>query len=188
MSTRVLVIPEDPKFNGYILKPVLAHVLEQAGRPSAQLTILPRSRLTGLTNAVRAIRNDLAGAWRWMDLWLFTPDADRTNPQALQELENEMARQEITLFCCAAVPEVEAWLLAGHHEKITVPWTEAVANPHFKEEVFIPFLERYGSPKLPGMGREKLTLDALQRYPTMKRFCPEIAQLEARLRRFFSRP
>ena len=36
MSVQVLVIPEDPTNNGYILKPVVQMVLAEAGKPSAR--------------------------------------------------------------------------------------------------------------------------------------------------------
>ena len=40
MSFRVLVIPEDPTLNGYILKPLAERLLEDAGKPNAKVKVL----------------------------------------------------------------------------------------------------------------------------------------------------
>ena len=69
MSTRVLVIPEDPTNNGYILKPLVEMVMEEVGRPRARVTVLTNPRLRGYDHAARAIRNDLAVRYRYLDLW-----------------------------------------------------------------------------------------------------------------------
>ena len=37
MSFRVLVIPEDPTWNGYILKPLTKALLNDAGKPNAKV-------------------------------------------------------------------------------------------------------------------------------------------------------
>ena len=47
MSFRVLVIPEDPTHNGYILKPLVEMVLESAGKAAAKVSILTSPRLRG---------------------------------------------------------------------------------------------------------------------------------------------
>ncbi|MFO1523674.1 MAG: hypothetical protein U1G05_16920 [Kiritimatiellia bacterium] len=41
MSFKVLVIPEDPTNNGYILKPLVQAILDDAGRPQARVTYCP---------------------------------------------------------------------------------------------------------------------------------------------------
>ncbi len=186
MSTKVLVIPEDPKNNGYILKPIVQRVLAEAGRANAQVTVLPRSKLNGITNAKEAIRNDLSSSYSWMDLWLFLPDADRMNGDAAKALEEEMTQQGIPLICCPANPEVEAWMLAGHRNLLNVAWQDVSGHPTFKEDVFDPFMTQHGRTELPGMGREKLTYETLENYPALKQFCPEIARLETRIRQHFA--
>ena len=186
MSTKVLVIPEDPKNNGYILKPVVERVFREAGRPNAQITMLRHPKLHGITSAKDAIRHDLPEIWRWMDLWVFLPDADRTNDVALAALEAEMRGQGITLIGCAAKPEVEALMLAGHRDRLRIPWSAVAGHPRFKEEVFDPFLEEHGYPDLPGNGREKLTRETLNNYDALKQLCPEIAQFEERVRVFLA--
>jgi hypothetical protein len=180
------VIPEDPKNNGYILKPIIARVLTEAGLANPRVEVLSRSKLNGIAHAKDAIRHDLASAYGWMNLWIFVPDADRTNADAMNALERELAQKSVSLICCAAQPEVEAWMLAGHRAKISVPWPQVAGHPKFKEEVFDPFMEQHGFPDLPGNGRGRLTLETLANYPALKQFCPEIATLENRVRQHFS--
>ena len=43
----MLVIPEDPVQNGYILKPLIEMVLAEAGKPAARVKVLSRPRLRG---------------------------------------------------------------------------------------------------------------------------------------------
>lgn len=76
MSTRVLVIPEDPTNNGTILRPLAKAIMAEAGRPAARIHVLTNPRTRGYDSALGAIRGDLDSRYRHMDLWLFFPDAD----------------------------------------------------------------------------------------------------------------
>jgi len=115
------------------------------------------------------------------DLWLFLPDADRAT--GLEELTQEAARAGTTLICCAANPEVEAWLLAGHRQQLAIPWSAVVSHPRLKEDVFKPFLASHGNAAQPGGGRESLMLESLANYRGLLSVCPELAELESKIRR-----
>jgi hypothetical protein len=183
MSCRVLVIPEDPTLNGYILKPLVERVLAAAGRPKARVVVLTNPRLRGYDHAVSAIREELLVRYNHWDVWLFFPDADRA--VALNELEQHVGKSGVTLFCCPAEPEIEAWLLAGFRDEIPLPWGDVRKHPRLKEEVFDDFLARFGNQQAAGEGRERLMLETLKSYAALRRLCPEIAGLEDRLRIFF---
>lgn len=185
MSFRVLIIPEDPTNNGYILKPLVTRVLSEVGKPNAQVQVLVNPRLTGYDHAVQAIEQDLPGRYHFYDLWLFLPDADRAGGVAA--LEARMQARSIPLLCCAAQPEVEAWAVAGHREKLEGNWSELRAHPRFKEDVFAPFLVQYGDARAAGAGREKLMRQALANYRGLLAVCPELAELERRLIEFLKR-
>jgi len=185
VSFRVLIIPEDPTNNGYILKPLVTRVLTEVGKPNAQVQVLVNPRLTGYDHAVQAIEQDLPDRYNFYDLWLFLPDADRAGGVAA--LEARMRDRSIPLVCCAAQPEVEAWLVAGHRESVPGSWSELRNHRKFKEEVFDPFLSRYGDPRSAGAGREKLMRQALNNYRGLLSVCPELADLERRLIEFLQR-
>lgn len=90
MSFRVLVIPEDPKWNGYILKPLAKKLMESAEKPKARMEVLANPRLRGYAHALRAIRGELPESYGFFDLWLFFPDADRAGVDAMTRLEADL--------------------------------------------------------------------------------------------------
>jgi hypothetical protein len=180
VSFRVLVIPEDPTNNGYILRPLAEKMLAEAGKANARVTVLTNPRLNGYEDAIRAIKTELRRRYGHFDLWLFLPDADRAGN--LDALENDLSAQGVRLKCCAARPEVEAWLLAGHRERLGVGWSQVPAHPRLKEEVFEPFLARHGDPRSPGGGREALMRDTLSNYRSLLEMCPELKELNEYLR------
>jgi hypothetical protein len=183
VSFRVLVIPEDATNNGYILQPLVEKMLAELGKPKADVIVLPNPRLMGYEQAVRAIRRVLIDRYKHLPLWLFFPDADCA--RGLDALEKELAEQGVHLFCCAAVPEVEAWLLAGHRDRLPLPWPEVRQHPRLKEAIFEPFLREAGNDRSAGAGRKQLTQETLSKYHGLLHACPELAELEARLRTFF---
>lgn len=184
MSFRVLVIPEDPTYNGYILQPLVERMLRELNKPNARVTILTNPKLNGYAHAVDTIKTNLVDRYAHFDLWLFLPDADRA--RGLGDLENEMAGHNVHLFCCAARPEVEAWLLAGYRDQLGVSWQEVREHRRLKEDIFEPFLTEFGDTRKPGGGRKDLMSQTLSNYRGLLSVCPELEGLEARLRTFLS--
>ena len=184
MSLQVLVIPEDPTYNGYILRPIVERMLAELGKPNARITVLTSPKLNGYADAVRRIQSDLIDSYRHIKLWLFLPDADRASH--LEALENKLHEQGIDLFCCAAQPEVEAWLLAGYRDKLHLSWSDVRQHTRLKEDVFAPFLEQFGDSRSVGGGRERLTHESLANYRGLLSVCPELETLHNRLRVFLT--
>lgn len=186
MSFRVLIIPGDPTHNGYILKPLITRMLVEVGKANAQPLVLTNPRLTGYDHAVKAIKEDLPQRYHFYDLWLFLPDADRAG--GAPALEARMRKRNIPLLCCAAQPEVEAWMLAGHRNNVPGNWSELRGHSHFKEVVFEPFLAVHGDVRAAGGGREKLMRQTLGNYRGLLAVCPELADLEQRLATLLASP
>lgn len=182
MSCKVLVIPEDPALNGYILRPLVQRVLAEVGRPNARIQILTNPRLRGYEDAVAVLRNELVKRYSFFDLWVFVPDADRAQEGVLRVLEASMKSKGVALVCCPAQPELEAWLIAGHLNRVALPWDEIRNHPRLKEEVMEPFLAQHGDPRAAGQGRQRLMLRTLEAYRGLKQRCPEIENLETRIR------
>lgn len=181
MSLKVLVIPEDPRHNGAILKPLVRALLADAGRPRAAVTVLTNPRLRGYDDAFRAIKGDLVDRYGHWDLWLFMPDADRANPAAMQALEADLARRGVRLLCSPAEPEVEIYACAAWRTEVPGGWVAGRAHPRFKEEVFVPLLARHGDPRRPDGGRDKMMDAALANLPLLMQLCPELRTLRDRL-------
>ena len=180
MSCKVLVIPEDPTFNGYLLKPLVERLLDEAGKPKAQVLVLRDPKPGGFEHAWSLIANGgLQRRYGYYDLWLFLPDGDKSKDLGL--LEATVTNQKAPLIASYLTPEVEVTLVAGHPDADTKGWQEKRRHPKFKEAVFMPFLNAYGNTTAPGQGREKLMREALQNYDRMKQLVPELAALEARV-------
>jgi hypothetical protein len=183
VSYQVLVVPEDPVYNGYILQPLVGRVLEAAGRPNAKVKVLTSPRVRGYDHVKGALEGELLERYAHLDLVLFLPDADGKDRRAEFERLEERAKQRgANLLCCAAVQEVEVWLLAGHVEKLDRPWAEVRQDVSVKETSFELLLRRFGDPKRPGGGRDVLMAQALHGHAGILERCPELRELERRLR------
>lgn len=181
MSFKVLVVPEDHTNNGAILKPLVGALLADAGKPAALVKVVDRPRLRGYESAVAAIRGNLIDLYRWMDLWLFFPDADRANPAATQALERDLAGSGVTLLCCIAQPEVEAYAAAAYSGEVPGGWAMARNHRRFKEEVFTPLLAVHGDPRRPNGGRDLMIEQGLQNLARLYQLCPELQSLRDRV-------
>ncbi|MCX5691218.1 MAG: hypothetical protein NTV94_15770 [Planctomycetota bacterium] len=185
MSFRVEVIPEDPTFNGAILKPLVERVVAEAGRPNARVNVLTNPKASGYQHVVGLMEQagGIIESYRRRELLLFLPDQDGASKQSdfarLEKLANGLGAN---LICCAAVEEVETWLLAGHVDKIGQSWSAVRSNASVKENVFAPFLAKHGDTMRPGGGRDTLMRETLSNYSGLKARCPEIAELEAKIK------
>lgn len=181
MSFKVLVIPEDPTHNGYILKPLVQAIVADAGRPRAQVTVLTNPHLGGYDHALRAVKEDLADRYGFWDLWLFMPDADRASAAAMLALESELSARGVRLLCCPAEPETEIYACAGYRATLGLGWDQARQHTKFKEVIFDPLLARHGDVRRAGGGRDRMVAEALKNYPLLLQLCPELRTLRERL-------
>jgi len=183
LSFNVLVVPEDPANNGYILKPLVSRILAECGKANAKVTVLTNPRAKGYEHAKALLRSQLFERYRHMNLLLFLPDADGKDRSAeLRSLEEEAGRQGVTLLCCAAQQEVEVWPLAGYRDRLEQRWQDVRREVSVKERIFEPFLAIHGNPKAPGGGRDVLMGQTLNGYGALLQLCPELAELERRVR------
>ena len=183
----MLVIPEDPTLNGHILKPLSQALLADAGRPFSRVTILENPRVRGYDDATRAIRNSLVDRYKWFDLWLFFPDADRGSSTAMRNLESDLHAKGVSLLCCPAEPEVEIYACAGFRGDMGVTWKDARENPRMKEEVFQPLLDRHGDPRRVGQGRDLMIRESLTNLRLLYQLCPELECLRDRIAEHLSK-
>lgn len=176
MSCNVLIIPEDPTNNGYILQPLVARMLGACGKSRANVKVLSEPKVSGFEHACGMIPQ-IIEQYGYFDLMLFLPDSDGKNRS---QLFAQLEAQSRKLICCAAEQEVEAWLLAGHLEKLGASWREVRADISVKERFFAPFLREFGD-RLPGQGRERLMRETLTNLPGLLARCPELADLQKRI-------
>ena len=182
MSFRVLVIPEDPTFNGYILKPLVEAVLAEAGKPNAKVQMLTNPKVGGFDQARRAIKEVLPDSYGHWDLWVFIPDADRASEPAMRELEEGALSRGIHLLCCPAQPEVEIYCCVATRGELNASWETVRSSSRMKEEYFEPLLRKHGEMNRAGGGRETLIAASLSKMETLFRLCPELTRLRDRIR------
>ena len=184
MSFSVLVIPEDPQQNGHILKPLAQAIMRDVGRPNAKVNVLTRPRVRGYDQALRAIRSDLYVSYRYMDLWLFFPDADKASQDAMRDVEVELEGRGVALLCCIARPEVEIYACTAFRRDIHEAWEEVRQHPRMKEDVFAPLLARHGDRRRAGGGRDLMVSESLSNLPLLFQLCPELRCLRDRITLF----
>jgi hypothetical protein len=178
LSFRTLVIPEDPTYNGYILKPLVERILEECGRPNAKVMVLTNPKADGYEHA-KALLDEVLARYKHHNMMLFLPDADGKDRAAeFAHIEEKSLRSGVKLICCAAVQEVETWLLAGHVGKLQQPWSEVRADVSVKENIFDPFLREHGDARRAGGGRDLLIQQTLTNYGGLLDRCPELRVLQ----------
>ncbi|MEI9973222.1 MAG: hypothetical protein WDO73_14950 [Ignavibacteriota bacterium] len=155
----------------------MARLLKECGKANAKVVVLRDPAVSGYEDACGKLP-EIRQAYRRYDLLLFLPDADgKDRSQRFAQFEAEAGPK---LICCAAVEEVEAWLLAGHLDKLDQPWPIVRADTSVKESIFAPFLREHGS-RRPGGGREELMQQTLSNLRGLLERCPELARLQERI-------
>lgn len=177
---KVLVIPEDPTYNGYILKPLIEKIMSSIGKPNAEVIVLTNPFATGY-EMIKAALPDICERYRHFDCMLFLPDQDCQDRAAeLANVETQAQQIGVKLLACAAVQEVEAWLLAGHTDKLNADWKTIRNDCDLKERYFNPFLAEHGDRSV-GDGRKRLMREALTHFDGILMRCPELKELRQRL-------
>lgn len=180
MSLNVLVISEDSKNDQHILRPLVSRLLRECHKPHANVSVWANLAVRGferVRDELPAIINDFPQ----VHLFLFLPDCDGQHRGRADLFTNLEATYGPKLICCAAVEEVEAWLLAGHIDKLDRSWGEVRADISVKEHVFEPFVSRYGDRRKAGGGREELMQETLANLRGLLERCPELVRLQERI-------
>jgi hypothetical protein len=179
LSYNVLVIAEDNSKDQHILRPLVSRLLRECGKPNAKVNLWANLAARGF-EGVRDKLPEIIGDFPQIRLFLFLPDRDgkpQSRADLFTRLESEHGHK---LICCAAVEEVEAWLLAGHIDKLGQPWPTVRADVSVKENIFAPFLREFGD-RSPGEGRERLMQQTLTNLRGLLERCPELADLQKRI-------
>ena len=190
MSFNVLLIPEDPVKDGYVLKPIIEAMMRAAGKPQARVVVCVDPRFHGTSQALRwqFIQQALSRNAGMFHLYLLCVDRDGdVNRQAVLDSLEIQARtfmaQDRAFLAEHAWQEIEVWLLAGHDLPRKWVWKTIRDEPHPKERYYLPFAESRGVLDLPGEGRDKLAREAASHYDRIRGRCKEdIQRLEDRIR------
>lgn len=187
MSLNVLIIAEDYRHDQYILKPIVQSMLDEVGKPNANVKVCTDPMIGGVEQALdEATVEDVVETNPLVDLYLLIVDRDgdaREKSGRLQARENDvqpLLRNAQAFFGTQAHQEVEVWLLAGQDN---LPndwiWQEVQAEPDSKEMYYERYAEQKGLANSPGKGRKRLGTIAGANYKTRVRMkCQEVQCLE----------
>lgn len=178
---KVLIVPEDPTHDQYILKPIVERIFKDLGR-AARVEVLFDPHLRGVDQTlnreeVRGIIADNA----MIDLFLIVVDRDCNRYRNEERAGDREREHPDRLIASLAVQEVEVWMLALHHKRVRAPWQSIRAECDPKERYCNPLLDELGRDG-PGGGRKKAmrSLTGSSWRGLLKR-CPEIGLLEERI-------
>ena len=145
MSFNVLLIPEDPVKDGYVLKPIIEAMMRAAGKPQARVVVCVDPRFHGTSQALRwqFIQQALSRNAGMFHLYLLCVDRDGdVNRQAVLDSLEIQARTFIggdrAFLAEHAWQEIEVWLLAGHDLPRKWAWKTIRDEPHPKERYITP--------------------------------------------------
>jgi hypothetical protein len=177
---KVLVIPEDPVLDQYILKPIVERIFGDLNK-APLVTVLSRPRLRGVAEALNAaIISKIVATYPMNDLFLVMVDrdGDRTRSRIGEARE---AEHQGRLFVCLAIEEVEIWMLAIHHGLLPSPWREIRTEVNVKEQFAEPFLLNQVPELDPGEGRAWAMRGLGGQWRGVLQRCPEIEELKGRI-------
>lgn len=178
---RVLVIPEDPTLDQYILKPIVERLFADLGR-TARVEVLRKPHLRGVDQALDSttIRSILLDR-PMFQMFLLVVDRDCVEDRAAAVAALEQAHPG-KLVGCLALEEVEVWMLALHRERIGERWPAVREHCHPKEAFADPLLVREGWNTGLGRGRVRAMEALAGNWNSLLSVCPELAALRERLR------
>lgn len=193
MSFNVLVIPEDCHKDRHSLDPIITRLVREIV-PKARVRICPNPRLRGVAQALDWPRHisQIVDSHRGVtDLFLVIVDRDG-NPDRRAKLDHLEAcaaealnRSDRLLIGAEAWQEVEVWILAGMSDLPKEPaWWAVRAEVNPKETYFDPYARSRGHRDSPEGGRKALALEAAKHYHRIRQLCPEVRDLEDRVRAY----
>jgi hypothetical protein len=177
---KVLIIPEDPTLDRFILKPVVEQIFTRLGK-SPWVEVLSNPRLRGVAQALdSSFLARIAASRPMFDLFLVLIDRDGELHRSTVASQRE-SEHEGRLFVCLAIEEIEVWMLAIHRKDLGLSWSQIRAETHPKERIAQPFLAKKVRKLNRGAAREWAMLGLGTHWKGVLRCCPELKQLQKRI-------
>lgn len=117
---RVLIIPEDPTLDQYVLKPVVAAIFDALGRKT-RVNVLQNPRLRSVNQALDSkIIEGIIASYPQEDLFLLLLDNDceKTRIEKIRAREQAFSNAKKILLGGLAFEEVEMWALAVYDDPL----------------------------------------------------------------------
>jgi len=171
----VMIVPEDPTNDHYLLLPLFERLFANIRRPRTKVTICLNPRMRGIDDALNTNRlRDVMARYPMIDYFVLCVDRDgnKNRREKLNEIE-KMFIEKPVLIAENAWEELETWALAGLRLPRSWVWAEVRAEVSVKERYFEPLAQQMGLTNGPGGGRKEIGILAARRIPAIRRKCPE---------------
>lgn len=173
---RVLVIPEDFRYDQYLLKPLFERLFRSIGKPRTRVRVCQNPLLGGVDEALKSERiQEVVDQHDGMtDIFILCVDRDgnRGRRTRLNRIEAEFGNVR-TFLAENAWEEIETWALAGVDLPKDWRWADVRGEVHVKERYFDALAEERGVEDDPDGGRKTLGEEAARNIPAIRRKCPE---------------
>ena len=143
MSYNVLVIPENFTKDEHILKPLAERILQDLGKPNANVRVCRDPNFGGIGEALKIKRlRKVIARYRMFDLIILLVDRDGETgrdaavSQIEATLQGEISASRRQFVAGLAWQEVEVFILAGHDLPSDWSWREIRADPDVQEYLF----------------------------------------------------
>jgi hypothetical protein len=172
----VLIIPEHPSKDQYILKPLFTRLFQQIGARNTRVEVCQDPVLGNVDEALKSERllEIVEKRQAMTDIFILCVDRDGQagRRQRLAQIENEFENGP-KFFTENAWEEVETWVLAGLDLPGTWRWQNVRAEVNVKEQYFEPLAAQRGLTNAPGGGRRTLGEEASRNISAIRLKCPE---------------
>jgi hypothetical protein len=183
---RVLIIPEDPTLDRYVVQPIVERIFHDLGR-TARVEVLTDPHLSGVEQALDS--KVVAGILednRMIDLFLLVVDRDCDRRGDTNKAITRQQEHPDKLVAALALEELEVWALAPHRAELPNSWSQVRSECDPKERYSDPFVESKGWLATVGKGRKKAMRDLGNAWAGVLSVCPEIAALKSAIQKWLS--
>lgn len=171
---KVLIVPEDPRSDQYILKPLIEQLVESIGKSTARIRVCQAPVLGGIGEALKLERLlEIVERYQAMtDLFILCVDrdGDRGRRQRLDQIEDKL-QGDYVFLSENAWEEIETWALAGLNLPGNWKWKDVRTEVQVKERYFDILARDRGVADGPGGGRKVLGEEASRNVKTIRRKC-----------------
>jgi hypothetical protein len=185
----VVVIAEDDRNDRFVVLPIIQAMFRKLRRPNARVKIHPIRNGGWETVKQWRLLRDIIESYPQVDLFLFCVDRDghEQRRQILDTLEHrarEILKPSRAFFAVLAAQEIEVWALAGIDWRLKRDWAWSSIRDERdpKEHYFEPIARRRRLLDSVGQGRKILGDEAARNYSRVRQNCPELRDLEDRIR------
>ena len=172
----VLIIPEDFRYDQYILRPLFQRLFQSLNR-RATVTVLTDPLLGGVGEALKSERlAEIVEQYDGMtDLFILCVDrdGDASRRHRLDAIEQEFGNPPRWFLAENAWEEVEIWVLAGLDLPNGWRWSDVRAEVSVKERYFDELAQLRGVADDPGRGRKTLGEEASRNIGAIRQKCRE---------------